>query len=263
MSFQSVRTPPKRYRPKFTRSQLQNMRPYRAPPKVARLVGTGEMKYFDTEYDATAITACGATWAAGTLANPTRTINLGDASVATPGTLFAPKVSASLNGRIGRKTYVHKIKVTGGIIVPTQTGQFGVDTATRIRIILVQDKQSNAASMTAAQLMNGSTTAVNTISSYQNPDNFGRFKVLKEKWFTLADPNIIGDFSTGSLIQSSLVRNWKLSYTFKTPVQVDFNATNGGTIADVVDNSFHILIACDNTALAPTANYYSRVTYKE
>jgi len=49
-------------------------------------------------------------------------------------------------------------------------------------------------------------------------------------------------------------------------VKVQFNATNGGTVADIVDNSFHIICAStlDVTSnQVPLINYYSRVAYKE
>jgi len=50
---------------------------------------------------------------------------------------------------------------------------------------------------------------------------------------------------------------------FKTPVKVQFNATNGGTVAVIVDNSFHIICGASNITYAPTISYYCRVAYKE
>ena len=45
--------------------------------------------------------------------------------------------------------------------------------------MVVQDQQTNGAQMTAAQLMNDAGAADTTINSYQNPNNFGRFQVLR------------------------------------------------------------------------------------
>lgn len=233
---------------------------------VARTRGaavSGEMKYFDTDLQSTALAACTTTWVAGTLTNPSSTINLGDAAVATPNCLFAPKVSASLNGRIGRKVRVYRIKVHGFIIMAAQAAQAAADTPTVVRLMLVMDKQTNAAAMTAAQLMNDADNSNATVLSFQNPNNFGRFKVLKEKWFDLGNMNMAGSPTTGDVIQAGTVRKFKLTYKFRTPLLVNFNATNGGTVADIVDNSFHIVCGANNISYAPTISYYSRVCYKE
>lgn len=249
------------YYKQYMKPQIR--RDYGATPRTMGAAVTGEMKYFDTELQPTAISACTTTWVAGTLKDPTTTINLGDAAVATPGCLFAPKVSAALNGRIGRKVKMLKCKVTGGIHVPAQGTQAAGDSATMVRVLLVLDTQSNAGQMTAAQLLNDAGTADNTLRSYQNPNNFGRFRVLKEKWINLSDPNMAGSPTTGDVIQGSMVRNFKFSYKFKNPVLVNFNATNGGTVADIIDNSLHIIAGCELASYAPTIFYYSRVSYKE
>lgn len=233
---------------------------------VARTRGaavTGEMKYFDCDLTATAIAATTTTWVAGTILDPTTTLNLGDAAVGTPACIFAPKVSASLNGRIGRKVVVKKIKLRGLINIAAQASQGAGDSATIIRVLLVQDMQTNAAQMTGAQLMNDGSAAATTINSYQNPNQFGRFRVLKDKIITVSNANMAGSPTSADVIQNGLIFTFKFNVNFKGGVQVNFNATNGGTVADIIDNSFHVLAACNNNAYAPTLSYYTRVAYKE
>lgn len=231
---------------------------------VARTRGagvTGEMKYFDCELQAAAIQAVTTTWISGTRLDPTTTINLGDAAVANPSCLCVPKVSASLNGRIGRKIKVLKIKVNGTISVPEQAGASAADSATKIRLVLVQDMQSNASSMTPALLFNDAGAADTTICSFQNPNNFGRFRVLKDKIIQLGNASMTGAAPT--IVQSGMKYPFKFVINFKEPITVNFNATNGGTVTDIIDNSFHIICGADNVALAPTLSYYSRCSYKE
>jgi len=233
---------------------------------VARAQGAavvGEMKYFDCERDADQIAACTTTWVAGTMQDPDTTINLGSAAVANPLCLFAPTVGAALNQRIGRKVKVLKIKLHGLIHFSVGTAQALPKNATSIRMMLVQDCQTNAAQMTGAQLMNDAASPSSTLMSFQNPNNFGRFKVLKEKRYILEDPNIIGTTGAADIAFGGRKLNWKLTATFKTPCEVHFNATNGGTVADIVDNSFHMVCAADTVALIPLITYYSRVCYKE
>ena len=115
--------------------------------------------------------------------------------------------------------------------------------------------------MVASQLFNPASTAENSLHAFQNPDNFGRFQVLKEKFITLANPSIGG--GTPSIDQMGLKTYFKFSIVFKNPITVNFNATNGGTVADIIDNSLHMMCSCDSTALSPQLAYYTRVCYKE
>lgn len=233
---------------------------------VARTRGaavTGEMKYFDCDRTSTAIVAVTTTWPAGTILDPLTTINLGAAAVATPQNICSPVVGAALNQRVGRKISIHKIKVTGTFFVGVQTAQAAADQSCKIRWLLVQDQQTNAAQMTSAQLLQDATGADTTISTYQNPNNFGRFRVLKDKMLFVDNLNLTGDPTAGNVIQAGWRRNFKCQITFKTPINVHFNATNGGTVADIVDNSFHLIFGTDNAAYVPQVNYYTRVCYKD
>lgn len=222
----------------------------------------GEMKYMDSDAAIT-LAAVTTTWVAGTIVDPLTTINLGSAAVANPLCLCAPTVGAALNQRVGRKIVIHKVKVHGTISVAQQAGQAASDASTKIRIVLVQDCQTNAAQMTGAQLFNDATAAATTINTFQNPNNFGRFRVWKDKMITLSNLNMTGNPSTPDVIQASIRRDFKLTVNFKTPIEVHFNATNGGTVADIVDNSFHIVCGAETIAYAPVINYYSRVCYKD
>lgn len=233
---------------------------------VARARGaavTGEMKYFDCELSSTAISACTTTWVAGTMIDPGTTINLGDAAVATPLCLFVPKVSAALNGRIGRKCRVLKISFHGILTVAAQVGQADADPASLIRLMLVMDTQTNAAQMTGANLMNDAGAATVTTLSHQNPNFFGRFRVLKEKMITISALPITGVVAGATIVQTSFARTIKFAHKFAIPILVNFNATNAGTVADIIDNSFHIVCGCSNVAYAPSISYYTRVAYKE
>lgn len=251
---------------KYYRFTVPRSVPRAGYASVARTRGaavTGEMKYFDCELQASALSATTTTWVAGTLVDPTTTINLGDAAQATPACLFAPKVSAALNGRIGRNVKMLKCRVQGQVNVPPQTAQVAADSSFKCRMLLVMDTQSNAAQMTSAALLNDAGQAATTINSYQNPNNFGRFRVLKDKSFTVGNMSIAGSPTAGDVVQAGTSRTFKMSYKFRNPVVVRFNATNGGTVADIIDNSLHFLIAVSSAAFAPTVAYYSRVAYKE
>lgn len=218
----------------------------------------GETKYFDSELDATTITAVTTTWPAGTMKDPSVT------PVAGINTLFCPKDGSAINQRIGRQVFVTKIKIHGQISVANQSGVSTADPASLIRLLLVQDTQTNAAQMTAASLLQDGASVAATINTFQNLSNFGRYRVLKDKFFTMQNPNMANDTgATGGCVQAGLVKNFKISIKFRRPVQVRFNATNGGTIADIVDNSFHLICGTNNATIVPQLAYYSRICYTE
>ena len=122
---------------------------------MAPKLPSGEMKYFDTYKTTTALGVVTTTWPAGAMVDPTTTVNLGAAAVATPLSLFVPTVGSALNQRIGRSVLVRKIKIHGQITAAatgTNLAAYEPYLPQKVRLMLVQDTQTNAAQMTAAQL---------------------------------------------------------------------------------------------------------------
>lgn len=224
---------------------------------------SGEMKYFDCQLALSSITSVTTNWPTGTRKDPDTTINIGAAAVATPLCLFAPTVGSALNQRIGRKVQVKKIKMRGHIYIPQQAGQNVADAATKIRMLLLVDKQTNATQYTAADVLQGGSVAAVTINGYQNPNGFGRFMILKDKIITVGNLNLAGSPSTSDVVQAGLSLPFKFTYNFKKPLLVNFNATNGGTVSDIIDNSIHFMIGTEVGTYSPQITYYSRVAYTE
>lgn len=213
---------------------------------VPRTLGTPlaitERKYFDGAFAATAIPVGLATAASGEM------------DLATTNTLFAPTTGDDFNNRSGRKVQVIQIKLRGNISVATQVDQIAADQSPVVRFLLVQDKQTNTAQL-------NSEDVVQTVGIYgwQNPAFFGRFQVLKDKIMKLPAPTITWDGT--NLEQAGYHFPFKIGHKFRKPVTVHFNSTNGGTVADITDNSFHLLGFTSTTNLAPTLAYQSRVTF--
>lgn len=235
----------------------QYMRPgkrigYSTVPRTMGVYAQGEMKYFDTERTQTAIPAS-VDWT-GTEFPP---------NVGTPDTLFSPTVGSAINQRIGREVKVHKIKIKGIITCAAQTNQTGGDTAATVRLALVEDQQTNGTQAQGENIFAAPTTAAaqNSLNAFQSLANFGRFRVLKDKFFTLQNPNM--SFDGTNIEQHGLAKPFKFTINFKTPVSVRFNAVNGGTLADIVNNSWCVYATALSTNLAPAITYQARVAYKE
>lgn len=225
--------------------QIQQGPPQRAfvPRSLGTPLAITERKYFDAALAATAIPVGLATAAAGEM-DP------------AANTLFSPTTGDDFNNRTGRKCQVLKVKVKGNIAVAAQADQTAMDVAGWGRIVLVQDMQTNAAQLNSEDVIN-----VIGIFGYQNPAFFGRFRVLKDKTFRLPMPQTSWDGT--NIEQAGFHMPFKMSHNFKKPVTVHFNATNGGTVADIVDNSFHVLAFVSTVALAPTLQYHSRVIFAD
>jgi len=230
------------------KSRTKTRRGFSSVPRTRGASVMGEMKYFDTELGATVIAETN-DWT-GTELDPT-----------TFNTLFAPTVGSAINQRIGKACKVHKIKMRFQVDAPQQTNQTNADPAANCRIIVYQDKQTNAAQAQGENVMTGGTTDATGMLQFQNINNFGRFRVLFDKNFVLQNPNMSYDGT--NVEQCGLAKTFKFTKKFKRPVQVRFNNTNGGSVADIVDNSWHVIGLTDNDDLAPRLMYACRVCYKE
>lgn len=208
----------------------------------------GEMKYYDSFLSGYAISAS-TNWTA-TEADPT-----------TPLTLFVPTQGAGINQRIGKACKVYKMKIHGMIYNAAQADQTTGKGPSLVRIILFQDYQTNASQAQGEQLMDATLTGTaNIVNSFQNIDNFGRFRVLKDIRIRFDNPNL--SYDGLNLEQQGIIKPFKFNINFRRPVEVRFNSTAGGTVADLVDNSWHILAVTNGTGLAPTLSYQCRVCFK-
>lgn len=215
------------------------------PRSFGNPMAVTERKYFDTDYGS-AIAVVTSTWA-GSEADPT-TLN----------TLFCPTTGTDFNNRDGRKVHVVAIRIRGHITTQAQTDQTATDAPSIVRILLVQDQQTNATQLNSEDVLSSSSSS-GAINMFQNPAFFGRFRILKDMKLSLANPNITYDGT--NLEQQGLVRNFYINIRFKKPKVVHFNSTNGGTVADIIDNSFHIICGVQSNALGPNLAYKSRVVF--
>lgn len=215
-----------------------------------------ELKYYDAE---STLVGFNTPWA-GCELDPETSIDLGSAAVATPLTLCAPTVGAALNQRVGRDIILKDVCVRGHVNIAAQSGLTTADAATYVRILLVLDTQTNSAQLNAEDVLNAASAANSTISSQPNPNFAERFVILDDIRMILSDPSLAGEVAANNVIQSGLARLFELHADLRG-LTMRFNATGGGLITSVVDNSLHIIGACNDQALSPSISYYSRVRY--
>lgn len=208
----------------------------------------GETKYFDSERTTTAIAVSGADWT-NTELDPT-----------TANCLFFPSPGTAYNNREGRKVYVKKMKINGWIQVDPTEGTDIPANCTNCRVIVYQDKQTNGQQSQGEQLMDSGGSNLATLM-FQNTANFGRFQVLKDKSFTFPNPSITWDGT--NIVTAPFKRLFKISLKFNQPILVNYNNTNGSTVADIVDNSFHLIANASDGDYPVSLGYKVRTVFCE
>jgi len=236
-----------------------NVNQYRRPKAVGPQVQSyvkrtpggnvvSERKYFDTEVSDVLVSEAITAWT-GTLTDP-----------ATINTLFAPTQGNDISNREGRSCWVYNVKISGVVIVNPTDSTVAADDPPVIRLILCMDKQTNGTQMVGTDLI-GSGTGAPMLYGFQNTSTFGRFQVLKDITLTCPPFNIAWDVTNSEFKQSSVSMPFKMKYKWKSPLKVDFNNTNGGTVADITNNSFHLLAAESEVDTPVGLSYKCRVSF--
>lgn len=127
---------------------------------------------------------------------------------------------------------------------------FRNDTANPVmaRYMLVLDKQGDSANPTLAEILEGSTTAIQSLVSPLNMDNKMRFKVLLDKEVILQPNN-----------QAGLWKEVKFYKQFKDGVRTRYSGT-GAAATDISSNPIY-LICWNNTSTGVPYDNYIRTRY--
>lgn len=204
-----------------------------------------ELKFYDT----TLVGANIATSAdgAGIEADPSATIVL---NTATQGD--------GEQQRDGRKMSMKSIFVSGIVEIGPSTDVTVPEAVPDIAIWLVLDKQTNGATIVSENVfVNKSASILGGTSLMRNLQFTSRFRILDKVAFTMPNPPQSGD-STNFDVQGSTVK-WSLSANLKN-MGVLFTNTSE-TVANITDNSLHILAVCTSTSMSPTITYNGRLRF--
>ncbi len=206
-----------------------------------------EVKFYDQKLIAAVSSA--PTNASGGEHNPSATITLNS----------VPQGDGESN-RDGRKITMRSIFVEGNVTVAAQSAQSGADSAAVIFIALVQDTQTNGALLNSEDVfVNPGANAITAGGPLRNLQFAKRFRVLGTRKFTMMPLAMTNDTgSTGGVVQGGLVKRFRFFH--KMNQQVIFNGTTE-TIANITDNSLHIIAYTSSTAQAPLLNYNCRLRF--
>lgn len=185
--------------------------------------------------------------------------NVSTAGVITP--IFLPILGSDMTMRIGRKVTIKTIQVRGNIYLEQAlTMASGTTPQITPKIMLLWDSQPNGTIATVADIWQ----VAGTPHSYLNLDNRDRFRVLRSEVFTM-DAMLISSVATQSVASWNRTQHNFEWYLKNQDLDVVFNATNGGTIADISSGALLLVFICDVAASANDINckWVSRVRFED
>lgn len=145
------------------------------------------------------------------------------------------------SNREGTQIYVKSIQVRTRIEFNNGDASAGA-----IRMVLVQDKQSNGAAPNVSDIY--SIPVLGPIDALRNLNGRKRFKILSDNTWIVSQNGTPG---------------YEYDIYLKKPITVQYNAGNTGTVADISTNALYLLVCSDQAANGPYCAFYSRVRYTE
>ncbi len=161
--------------------------------------------------------------------------------------------------RDGRQIVMKKISITGLISCVPQISVTATDTNPVVFIALVLDMQTNGATLNSENVyINPLSTSLGAASPLRNLQFTKRFRVLKTRTLTLDQPTVVWDGT--NIEQGGMHKAFQMHVNLNNLV-VNFSGTTAD-IANIVDNSLHIIAYTSSTTCAPTINYNSRLRFQ-
>lgn len=175
--------------------------------------------------------------------------------------ISTPAVGDSEQNREGKKINILSVEVEG--IVRTATAELIANppAACDVMVALVLDTQTNGANMNSEDCYkNLAAEASQAANPTRNLLFAQRFRVLKSKIFKLTPPSL-SHFAVDSFAYPGVSRTFKWFINFPKGLPVNFNAGQTADVANVLDNSLHIIAFANTNSPTPQIGYNARVRF--
>lgn len=167
--------------------------------------------------------------------------------------------------RIGSKVVIKSLSVKGKLTFAPTTDETKVQTY--VRILIIQDKQTNGAQMALTDALALPTNAELVTEAFHKLENQDRFKILKD--FKVRRPPSTSQWVNGTTGATSAGERVSMEMPFYAHCKMNLNvrykdSATTGNIGDLMDNSVHMFIIKGKTLLTSetvTAKYNCRVRF--
>lgn len=159
--------------------------------------------------------------------------------------------------RDGRKCTVKSVFVNGIISRASQADQTAADVAAVVYVALVMDTQTNGALLNSEDVFKNIAQATVVASQpVRNLLNTTRFRVLDRTTIVMPQPEMVWDGT--NIEQAGMAKPFQLSWK---GVMTQLYSNTTATIANVTDNSIHIIAYSNNATAAPKISYNCRARF--
>lgn len=180
-----------------------------------------ENKYFDTEYANQPILA---------------TVVGSESSPATYKSLNSISQGDGETQRDGKKVRLTSMYIRGMVFVADQNDLAIGSKGTTVRLLVVQDRQTNGDQLNAEDVLKDPTSTYTDAFAHINLKYSKRFKILHDQTVDLFPPTLSYD---GTNMEAGGMNSSFQIYK-KLNIDVNYSGT-GGTVSDIVDNSIQII----------------------
>jgi len=207
-----------------------------------------ETKFYDTGLAATAIPA------------PTDSTG-GELDPSSTSMISTPAQGDTEQNRDGKKIVIKNVQFKGQVYKNAQANQSSADNATFAYVAIVLDTQSNAAQMNSEDCFKNTNATVDGAPFCMRNLLFSsRFRVLKDWRVCIKPPTLSWDGTNMEQGGDSAEIDW--FYQFPDGgLPVNFNSGTTASIANVIDNSLHVIAFAD-VASSVVLAYNARIRFQ-
>lgn len=215
----------------------------RANPRSGGFLGI-ESKFVDYEYDAAV----------------NKAVVGGEADPATALSLSVMAQGDGESQRDGRKCIVTSVQVTGVVELDflNDGNSTALGKAATVRVVLVQDTQTNGAQLNAEDVIKDSSDTDLDPLGFRNLQYTKRFRVLADKLVTLERQATFLE-AAGAYDSPPVRKSFKMYKKLRMPVE---HTGTTAAVSTVNDNSIHVLCFSGANDADATLRYQSRVRFQ-
>lgn len=160
--------------------------------------------------------------------------------------------------RDGRNIIMKSIQLRGTIRVAQQANQTLADLSPVCVIYIVLDQQTNGAQLNSEDVFtNPAGSGQQATNVYRNLEFSKRFSIIAKKVVRFPTPTLAYD---GTNIEQSGIDVPFEIYKDLPNIKTNYSGTTEN-IANIVDNSIHVVGYCSDNSLAPRISYISRLRF--
>ncbi len=162
--------------------------------------------------------------------------------------------------RDGRQISMISLHIRGLITVAKQNTQTDLNEIEEVFIAIVLDTQTNAAQFNSENVyINKAASGILATNLLRNLQFSKRFRILKIKKFMMGQVSATNVGAATTIEIAGTKRAFKMDIKLNG-LKVNYSGTTE-TIANIVDNSIHVLAFVDSTQRAPLLHYNARLRF--